>query len=59
MFSLDPYANSDFEATPMLAKVSTRDQAWARGQVSMKVPLLCLVPQVLLQVLALQSEQLM
>jgi hypothetical protein len=31
--SLDPYANPDLEATPMLAEVSTRDQAWAQGRV--------------------------
>jgi len=41
----------------MLAKVSTRYQAWARGQVRMKVPLSCAGPRVL-QVLVLQSEKL-
>ena len=35
------------------------NQPWTRGQVWMKVPLLCLVAQVLIQVPVLQSEPLM
>jgi hypothetical protein len=55
---LDPFANFDLEVAQMLAKVSTKYQAWAREQVRKKVPLSCPGPRVL-QVLVLQSEKLM
>jgi hypothetical protein len=56
MFSLIAHFNSDLVGGPALGEGSTVNRSWAREQIWMKVPLLCLV---LLQVVVLQSEPLM